>query len=94
MNKMSHVIERKEFIQNEELKNRYRKDGQNSINGNTYQIHNILTREDFVKDEDLKNRYSEGLPVLEKSQEVKLLGKDERVMGFEEYMKSKNSKSI
>lgn len=94
MNELTHVIERKEFIQNEELKNRYREGGQNSINGNTYQIHNILTREDFVNDEDMKNRYSEGLPVLEKSQEVKRLEKDERVLGFEEYIKIRNSKSV
>ncbi len=94
MNKMSHVIERKEVIQKEELKNRYRGSGQNSINENTYQIHNIMTREDFVNDEDLKNRYSEGVPVLEKSQEVKLLEKDERVLGFEEYIMIRNSKSV
>lgn len=84
---MSHIVERKEFIQNKELKIKYEDES-------NCQLQNILIREDFVNDEDLKNRYRNtgtNLPLFESIQEVKLLGKEERVLGFEDYIKSKNT---
>ncbi len=79
MRELTHVIERKEFVQNEGLKQEY-KDGNH--------IYNIISREEFVKDEELKSKYNNStLPVLESSHDVELLGKDEKVLGFEEYVK-------
>ena len=94
MKKMSHVIERKKFIQNMELKKKYE---EQSIDESNYQLLNILTREEFVNDEDLRNRYGStgtNLPLLESIQDVKLLGKEERVLGFEDYTNRKNKEAV
>lgn len=94
MKKMSHVIERKDFIQNMELKKKYE---EQSIDESNCQLHNILTREEFVNDEDLRNRYRStgtNLPLLESIQDVKLLGKEERVLGFEDYTNRKDKEAV
>ena len=77
-----------------ELKKKYQ---DQSINESNCQLHNILTREEFVNDEDLKNRYRNtgtDLPLLESIQDVKLLGKEERVLGFEDYIERKNKEAV
>ena len=77
-----------------ELKNKYE---EQSLDESNCQLHNILTREEFVNDEDLKNRYRNSgtnLPLLESIQDVKLLGKEERVLRFEDYINRKNKGAV
>lgn len=89
MNELTHVIERKNFVHDEELKKKYEDGELESLKENNFQIHNILRREDFVKDDDLRNRYSmseTNLPILESPQKVKLLDKNEKLLGFDEFV--------
>lgn len=47
---MNHMLERKYFVENKELK-------QDVSTDRLHQIHNILTRKDFIEDSDVMKQY-------------------------------------
>ena len=52
----------------------------------------IIERADFIQDEDLKKRYSQTskhIPKLESNGEVKVLGADEKILRFDDFVERK-----
>lgn len=90
MKKLSKLLSRKDFL-NEEFRREADTDDKKYI------IKNIIPREYFVKDDELKNKYDEpqdGMALIEKNEEVKLLNEDEKVKLFGEFTDDTKQKSI
>ena len=52
----------------------------------------IIERADFIQDEDLKKKYSQTsklIPKLESNGEVRLLGADEKILRFDDFVERK-----
>ena len=89
---MKHLEDRKDFVKNEELKRRYEQEGcevPSQEFGN--QLNNLLTRNDFVESDELREKYSKEEP--SKKFDVKLnpnlLDRNEKCLGFTDYLKTK-----